>query len=159
MRNTDTTDALNDRDARIVALTLAGKSPAQCAAELDCAISTVYRRLQTPHVRVALAEARAGEVRPLVERALTEAQKSVERLVQVRDGELTRDGDRIRAACALLTWFKDMYELSEVMPRLAALEGQLAARTLDGRDADASPNTPHCGAVPPGLVEGDTELA
>jgi hypothetical protein len=48
--------------------------------------------------------------------AVGEAQKSVERLVAVRDGEMTRDGDRIRASVAILAWLRDVWEMFEVMP-------------------------------------------
>lgn len=156
MQEFESTGGLTPREARIVTLTLAGWTPTQIAAELGVSVHTVYRCLRLAHVKLAITEARAAEVRPLVAQAVGEVQKSVERLVAVRDGETTRDGDRIRASVAILDWFRDVWQMGEVLPRIAAIEATLAARIADAPRNEN--HTPGVGPVPPGLVEDDTEV-
>lgn len=157
MQEIESSAVLDDRDGLIVARTVAGKTPTAIAAELDVSVHTVYRRLKQPHVRLALTEARAAEVRPLVEQAVGEARKSVARLVGVRDADTTRDGDRIRASTAILDWFRDVWEMGEVMPRIAAIEAQLAAHAGEGEHDPQHSNQPTTpvGPCPPGLVADD----
>jgi hypothetical protein len=157
MQEFESITALTDRDALIVSRTIAGKTPTAIAAELDVSVHTVYRRLKHPHVRLALTEARTGEVRPLVNQALGEVQKSIERLVAVRDGETTRDGDRIRASVAILDWFRNVWEMAEVMPRVANLESQIAniqAADIE-QELDHTPHIAHVRPVPFGMVADD----
>lgn len=116
---------LTPREAQIVARTVAGDTPTAIAAALGLSVHTCYRCLRLAHVKLAITEARAAEVRPLVAQAVGEAQKSVERLVAVRDGETTRDGDRVRASVAILAWFRDVWQMGEVLPRIAAVEAAI----------------------------------
>lgn len=148
-------------DAKVIAATAAGMSPAAAAAELGISPQTVYRVLRKPLVRLALIEARAADVRPLVAHALAEVNKSIAQLVRVRDGETTRDADRIRASTAVLDWFRNVYQMGEVGPRLASLEAQLAASADAGRPAALQTTTtdPTVGPVPPaGLLADDLPL-
>lgn len=152
---------LRDRDSVIVTARLAGLTIPEIAVQTGYSTDTIYRRLRDPHVKAALTEGRAAAVAPMVRQALTEVERSVKVLAEVRDNA-ARDSDKTRAAVELLNWFRNVWELAELAPRLAALEAQLAARATDGRDADTTRNenhNPHSGAVPPGLVEDDTELA
>ncbi|QDU19487.1 helix-turn-helix domain-containing protein [Urbifossiella limnaea] len=154
MQEIESSAALDARDAYIVAGTVAGKTPTVIAAELGVSVHTIYRRLKAAPVRQALTEARAAEVRPLVAQAVGEVQKSVERLVAVRDGETTRDGDRIRASVAILDWFSRVWEMGEVLPRIAALEAQLAASALIIETTNQHTSC-NIDAVPEGMVADD----
>lgn len=159
MRNSDTTNELNDRDARIVAWTLAGKAVPEIAVAENCAVSTIYRRLQTTAVRQALSEARAAEVAPLVAQAVGEVRNSVAKLVEVRDAATTRDGDRIKASVAIIEWFKSVFEMGHVLPRIAAIEATLAAVNDASADGPTFNHPFPVGPVPPGMVADDIGVA
>src|SRR5687767_506173 len=103
MQEIESTEALDARDALIVARTVAGDTPTAIAAAEGVSVHTVYRRLKLPHVRIAITEARAAEVRPLVDQATGEVSRSVATLVAIRDNEELRADVRIRAATSLLT--------------------------------------------------------
>ncbi len=162
MPETAISGTLNDREACVVSRTVAGESVERIADALEISVFTVYRLRRLPHVRLALTEARAAEVRPLVAQALGEVEKSVQTLAAIRDSDFTRNGDRIRASTAILDWFTKVWEVAEVMPRLAALEAQLApsadSDTPPGHTINTTSVRPT--AVPPGMVaDDDTDLA
>jgi hypothetical protein len=153
-RSTREARLLGERDAVIVSRTVAGKTVADIASELGISTDTVYRRMRLPHVKAALADARAAEVRPLVDAAVGNIRSSVERLAAVRDDDTARPGDRIRACVALLDWALDLWQIAEVLPRLAAVE---AALGVNGANTDCPPTTLTPPPVGPGIVADDID--
>jgi hypothetical protein len=73
----------------------------------------------------------------------------------LRDAETSRDGDRIREPVAILDWFRAVWEVAEVMPRLAALEALFSQPTEARNGIEDEQHVLR--SVPFGMVTDNTE--
>jgi hypothetical protein len=89
------------RDERLIEMLATGHSVAQAAADVGCAVSTVYRKLALPGFAAKLAAARAERWRPRESRLLSEFDRSLDVMIAIRDDETTHRSTRLRAAQAV----------------------------------------------------------
>ncbi len=130
-------DPLSEMDRAIVAGRLARRPVTEIALSINRSTECVYRRLRTPAVRVALADARMEDVQPLLDQARNEVQSSITTLAAIRDNAQSATA-RIRACEAILGWWRSLLELCEILPRLAALEAATGSGAKEnGDDAES----------------------
>lgn len=125
--------SLSAKDERIAELFAAGVSVPDIVTDTGYGWSTVYRKLRHPLIRARISELRGEQLRPILDLVRSQLQANVERLAAVRDGAEERTADRINAVKELNDFFLRLHKESEVLPRLAALEAQLAE--VAGTDA------------------------
>lgn len=117
---------LDSVDVALIAALAAGASTTDAATAAFVSATTAYRRMQRPEFQAALAEAKAGRWKPSAERLREEVANSIDRMVALRDSETTHASTKLRAAETLITLALKLHEVVDVLPRMAAIEAQLA---------------------------------
>jgi len=117
---------LDEVDIALIAALAAGASTTEAATAASVSATTAYRRMQSAAFRAALAEAKAGRWKPDAERLREEVSLSIARLVELRDSSTTHASTKLRAAVAIVELAIRLHELVNLLPRLAAIEAQLA---------------------------------
>lgn len=152
-----TPEEVRQREEAIAQLRAAGMTVPEIAAHEQCPATVVYSVLRQPNVKALVTEHRAASLNPMLTTALSEVEKSVKALADIRDSE-AKPGERANAAAKLLKWFLEVHQLVEVMPRLAAIEASLAAIVKPKADDTFHPRPVLTVAdVPPGLTADDME--
>lgn len=112
----------DDKRAVLAAEIVAGRNFNDIAEDLGVHRSTVGRWRQDPAVIAAVSRARTEVLAGVVGALTTTALDSVRTLEEVRDDPEASNGDRIRAAVALLTEGRHALTLLDHDSRLADLE-------------------------------------
>lgn len=123
-------DALEDRDAKIVALKAAGRTVAEIAEEIRMGPDNVYRRLRVPAVRAALREVHAIAADRMLDALTNHALDSAKKLAAIRDHSLTTVDMQVQCCNDLFAMFKDTRNhsstLSDMAARLEKIEAEFA---------------------------------
>ncbi|AMV25121.1 hypothetical protein VT84_12050 [Gemmata sp. SH-PL17] len=115
---------IDTRDREIVELVAAGRTVTEVAAAVGVSSQTVYRRLRAPAVKALLLEARAAQWQPAADELRGGVPHAVKRLLHLVDNA-ANEAVQVRAAVALVELATKVHELTDVQPRLAALEARL----------------------------------
>ena len=145
---------VSEPEFAVAQLRAANYSVAEIAGMTKQSIGVVQRTCNRPSVRALIADLRSQRLRGMLDTVESEVAASIKELARIRD-EGVRDGDRARAAIAILDWFAKLNEAVDVLPRIAAIEAKLQSSPDDGA---IEPNrVPAPREVPAGLVADDPE--
>jgi hypothetical protein len=124
--------ALNAVDVRIVEARLKHGTQEEAARAAGVSLRTLQRRLASPAVRQALADAATSELRDVTVELSRHAGGAVEVLAKMSDGSIPAQGARVKAAAAIVSFALRVREVDAADRIAALLEGRLSPEDLGG---------------------------
>jgi hypothetical protein len=131
---------LTDTEIAIAQYRAAGRSVPEIAVAVGRSHDAVYRALRKPAVKVVVAEGRALELQPSYDLARSQVERSIAKLVEVRDADRTTDANRIRASLAIAELAMSLRKVVVEAVDLADVEGRLAELEADSTPVEEDPD-------------------
>ena len=116
------------KDEDLLILMLSGKSQTIIAKELRCTKATITRRIHTPEFEAMLSQYRKKVLNGIVTDLTTNAQKSVNTLVQLLDED--NPNVRLNAACKILQLVQDFSLQHDLLKEVEAIKSKLQEQEI-----------------------------